>query len=81
MAGCGHTGDVTYDGEWCGICNPAFGGDSNDPGDPGQACYCGGSGTVVSHGGGDFAVIRSCPVCGTGEKLADSLIPNVRSVR
>lgn len=25
--GCDHVDDPTFDGRWCGMCNPAFGGD------------------------------------------------------
>lgn len=42
--------------------------------------YCLGKGRTVYHGSGDTATLRSCPRCGTGEKLADTLIPNVRRV-
>lgn len=39
--------------------------------------YCGGSGRVTHHGSGLYATLRACPVCSTGETLADTTIPNV----
>ncbi len=35
-----------------------------------------GTGKVL-HFGGRFATVRNCPVCGDGERVADTLIPSV----
>jgi hypothetical protein len=44
---------------------------------PGPGCeYCT-DGSVLWFGGGPFAVLKSCPNCGSGLKLADTMIPAV----
>lgn len=41
--------------------------------------YCKGEGKVLRYGSGEFAALHACPVCRDGRKLADTLIPSVRT--
>lgn len=50
------------------------------PGRAGPGCdYClevgPRPGTVLYFGGGTYAILRSCPACGSGAKIADTTVP------